>query len=361
MSSPWVVPSKRRAGIVAGLTIAPLVAAFRFAHVYRVRAGFPLRRPPRFSPADFDLLFEETTVPSAGVDLPAWFIPARGSAPGPGVVLVHGWDSARDRTLPTALFLHAAGFHCLTFDVRGNGANPAESLPVSLGEYGLDAAAGFAVLVDRPEVTRGAIWGHSMGGAGAILAAAADPRVAAVVSVSAPSDPRRMVRQTFRLARLPFPGPVATPLAWLTSRVFVRPRGHALRAISARHAVERYLGTAPDRPRAGRLGDAGRARRPARPGRPRLPTRLAAARCGRAARRRRGRPQLVVRGRGLSPDRRRVPRSRARRAAQPRGGRRRRRRNGRPPPARTGDVTGRRSGGGTGSRAMAGRSAAPRP
>ena len=242
MSSPWVVPSKRRAGIVAGLTIAPLVAAFRFAHVYRVRAGFPLRRPPRFSPADFDLLFEETTVPSAGVDLPAWFIPARGSAPGPGVVLVHGWDSARDRTLPTALFLHAAGFHCLTFDVRGNGANPAESLPVSLGEYGLDAAAGFAVLVDRPEVTRGAIWGHSMGGAGAILAAAADPRVAAVVSVSAPSDPRRMVRQTFRLARLPFPGPVATPLAWLTSRVFVRPRGHALRAISARHAVERYSG-----------------------------------------------------------------------------------------------------------------------
>ena len=27
---------------------------------------------------------------------------------------------------PMAVFLHAAGFHCLTFDVRGNGANPAE-------------------------------------------------------------------------------------------------------------------------------------------------------------------------------------------------------------------------------------------
>ena len=81
-----------------------------------------------------------------------------------------------------------------------------------------------------------------MGGAGAILAAAADSRVAAVVSVSAPSDPRRMVRQTFRLARLPFPGAVATPLAWLTSRVFVRPRGHDLRAISARHAIARYPG-----------------------------------------------------------------------------------------------------------------------
>ena len=61
-----------------------------------------------------------------GCPLPAWFIPARGGAPGPGVVLVHGWESARDRTLPLAVFLHAAGFHCLTFDVRGNGANPAE-------------------------------------------------------------------------------------------------------------------------------------------------------------------------------------------------------------------------------------------
>ncbi len=236
------MPSVRRTGLVAGLTVAPLAAAFRFAHVYRMRAGFPHRRPPRFSPTDLGLPYAEMTIRSDSGELPAWFIPARDGAPGPAILLVHGWDSARDRTLPTAQFLHAAGFHCLTFDVRGNGANPAEVLPVSAGEYGADATAAFAALVARPEVTRGAIFGHSMGGVGAILAAAADPRVAAVVSVSAPADPRRMVRQTFRLARLPFPGPVATPLAWLTSRVFVRPRGHALRAISARHAVARYQG-----------------------------------------------------------------------------------------------------------------------
>ncbi len=244
VSSPVFVPTVRRAGLIAGLTIAPLAAALRFAHVYRARAGFPHRRPPRFSPADFGLAYEETTVASDAGDLPAWFIPAPGGAIGPGVVLVHGWDSARDRTLPTASFLHAAGFHCLTFDVRGNGANPPERLPVSTGEYGADAAAAFETLLARPEVSRGAIVGHSMGGAGAILAAAADSRVAAVVSVSAPSDPRRMVRQTFRLARLPFPGAVATPLAWLTSRVFVRPRGHDLRAISARHAIATYTGPA---------------------------------------------------------------------------------------------------------------------
>ncbi len=219
-----------------------MAAALRFAHVYRTRAGFPRRRPPQVSPADLGLPYEETVIESDGARLPAWFIPARGGAAGPGVLLVHGWDSARDRTLPNAVFLHAAGFHCLTFDVRGNGANPAEILPVSAGEYGADAGAAFATLLARPEVTVGAILGHSMGGIGAILTAAADPRVAAVVSVSTPSDPRLMVRQTFRLANLPFPGPIATPLSWITTRVFVRPRGHALRAISARHAIRRYRG-----------------------------------------------------------------------------------------------------------------------
>ena len=77
---------------------------------------------------------------------------------------------------------------------------------------------------------------------GAILAAAADDRVAAVVATSAPADPYRLTRQTFRLARLPFPDPIAYPLAWLTTRVYVRPRGHVVREISATDAIARYDG-----------------------------------------------------------------------------------------------------------------------
>jgi alpha-beta hydrolase superfamily lysophospholipase len=136
-----------------------------------------------------------------------------------------------------AVFLHAAGFHCLTIDVRGHGANPAETLPVSAGEFGSDALAAVRALLDRPEVTVGAVSGHSMGAIGAILAAAAEPRVAAVVSTSSPADPYRLTRQTFRLARLPIPGPIAYPLAWLTTRVYLRPRGHDVAAISAARAL----------------------------------------------------------------------------------------------------------------------------
>lgn len=232
----------RRAGIAAAAALAPLGLAYRFALAYRVRAGYPRRNPPRLTPADLGLAYESMLIESDGLPLPGWFIPARGGAPGPGVVLVHGWESARDRTLPMAVFLHAAGFHCLTFDVRGHGTNPPEALPLSAGEFGADALAAFRALVEQPEVTIGAISGHSMGAIGAILAGAADPRVAAIVATSSPADPYRLTRQTFRLARLPIPDPIAYPLAWLTTRVYLQPRGHDATDISAAAAIARYRG-----------------------------------------------------------------------------------------------------------------------
>ena len=228
--------------MAAAAVLAPVGLAYRFALAYRVRAGYPRRSPPMVTPDELGLPYETIEFESGGIRLPAWFIPARDGRPGPGVVLVHGWESARDRTLPMARFLHAAGFHCLTFDVRGHGTNPPEALPLSGGEFGQDATAAFAALMARPEVTVGAISGHSMGGIGAILAAAADPRVAALVATSTPADPYRLTRQTFRLAHLPIPDPIAYPLAWLTTRVYLRPRGHRVPEVSASAAIARYRG-----------------------------------------------------------------------------------------------------------------------
>jgi pimeloyl-ACP methyl ester carboxylesterase len=232
----------RRAGVGAAVAAVPLGLAYRFALAYRARAGYPRQRPPTITPADLGLSFESLTVRAPGADLPAWFIPARDGQSGPGVALIHGWESARDRTLPNALFLHAAGFHCLAIDVRGHGANQPEVLPISAGEFGTDALAAFQALLDRPEVTTAAIAGHSMGAIGAILAAAADPRVGAVVMTSAPADPYRLTRQTFRLAHLPIPDLIAYPLAWLTTRVYLRPRGHRVAEVDASNAIARYRG-----------------------------------------------------------------------------------------------------------------------
>jgi uncharacterized protein len=236
------VGTRRRAGIAAAIAAAQVGLAYRFALAYRARAGYPRRRLPQVTPADLGMPYEAALVGVDGLELPAWFIPARDGAPGPGVVLVHGWESGRDRTLPQAQFLHAAGFHILTFDVRGHGANEPETLPISGGEFGRDAFAAFQVLLARPEVTSGALSGHSMGAIGAILAAAADPRIAAVVATSGPADPYRLTRQTFRLARLPLPDPIAYPLAWLTTRVYLRPRGHRVAEVNAIRAIAAYEG-----------------------------------------------------------------------------------------------------------------------
>ena len=227
----------RLAGVAAAVAAVPIALAYRFALIYRVRAGYPRRHPPVWTPDVVGLPYETLEVRSAdGLRLPAWFIPA-GPGSAPGVVLVHGWESARDRTIPHAQVLNAAGFHVLTFDVRGHGANGPETKPMSVGEYAEDARAGVAALSARQEVSRVAILGHSMGAAGALVAAAADPDVAAVIAVATPADPYRLTRQTFRLARLPIPGPVAWPLAWLTTRVYLRPRGHTIASVSASRGV----------------------------------------------------------------------------------------------------------------------------
>ena len=233
----------RRASVAAALAATPFALAWRFAHVYRGRAGYPRPQPPSSDPADFGLPFETRSVPTPdGLELPAWWIPASIGGPAPAVVLVHGWESARHRTLPNAQFIHALGYHVLTIDIRGHGLNPAETLPVSAGEFGTDALAAVEAASADPRVTAVAVLGHSMGAIGAILAAAAQPRVAAAILVATPADPYRLTRHTFRLARLPIPDPIAYPLAWLTTRVYLEPRGHVVTDISATNAIRHYAG-----------------------------------------------------------------------------------------------------------------------
>ena len=237
-------PSRRavRTAGAAAAVATSLVAAYRFAVEYRRRAGFPGRRPILATPDDEGLPWEILAIPSPAGPLPAWFIPARGGASGTAVVLVHGWESNRARMLPNARFLHAAGFHTLLFDVRGHGENPPEVLPISGGEFGADAAAAVAFLRRRPEVTRVGLLGHSMGAVGAVLAAAAEPGVAALVATAIPAHPRLLTRRTFQLAGLRIPGPVAQPLAWLTVRVYLRPRGHRPARVNALRAIRRFPG-----------------------------------------------------------------------------------------------------------------------
>jgi len=86
------------------------------------------------------------------------------------------------------------------------------------------------------------VLGHSMGGAGAIVAAARDPLIEAVVSMSAPADLVYMTRKTFDMAEMHIPEPIAMPLAWFTAALLIAPRRHGLHEASAVVAAGRYHG-----------------------------------------------------------------------------------------------------------------------
>jgi alpha-beta hydrolase superfamily lysophospholipase len=271
--------------IVAG--IAAFAAAYRFALRYRARVGFPTRFPVEGSPADFGLTFEQVRIPSGDLNLSGWFVPAesgnsvsgsapagsaaagsaaagsaaagsaadksrrragspareaRAASPGPGVVVLHGWESNRGRTFAHVRYLHAAGFHCLVIDVRGHGDSAADGLPINVPEFADDAIAAVRWLAARPEVTRVGVLGHSMGAAGAIVAASREPLVGAVVSLSAPADLARITRKTFDMAEMNIPEPIATPLAWFTAALLLAPRRRGLDEANACVAASRYRG-----------------------------------------------------------------------------------------------------------------------
>jgi alpha-beta hydrolase superfamily lysophospholipase len=234
-----------------GASAIAFAAAYRFAVAYRDRVGLPRRSPAEASPSDYGLAFEPVAIPSGNLRLAGWFVPAeRGDddghgirrGRGPAVAIVHGWESNRGRTFAHVRYLHAAGFHCLVFDVRGHGDNPEERLPISVPEFAADAAAAARWLLDRPEVSAVGVLGHSMGGAAAIAAGAAEQRIGAVVSISAPADIVRMTRRTFEMAEMRVPAVIATPLAWFTAWVLLRPRGDSMAEASATSAAAIYRG-----------------------------------------------------------------------------------------------------------------------
>lgn len=275
--------------------ITGLSAAYRFALRYRERVGLPRPSPVETTPAEFKLAFETAEIPAGDHTLSGWFVPAgsdgptpprrraataaaategaaakatvtkgaaakatvtRGAAakgtpatpapaapaPRPAIAIVHGWESNKGRTFAHVRYLHAAGFHCLVFDVRGHGDNPPETVPMSVPEFADDTVAAARWLAARPEVSAVGVLGHSVGAAGAIIAASREPSIRAVVSLSAPADEARMTRQTFDMAEMHIPEPIATPLAWFTAAIMLVPRHHSVEDASALVAAAKYRG-----------------------------------------------------------------------------------------------------------------------
>ncbi len=134
---------------------------------------------------DFGLAAEDVSFPSRdGTQLSGWFISAARS-PAAAIVLSHGHGRSRAELLPHADFLHRAGYAVLAFDYRHRGKSSGDGVTMGLGEQ-QDLLGAIDWLAQRSDVAREriAVVAVSMGSVIALLVAAQDERVRAVVAES---------------------------------------------------------------------------------------------------------------------------------------------------------------------------------
>lgn len=180
----------------------------------------PKPRKEDHSLADIPLPAQDVVFASRdGTPIAGWFIPVPGRGPKPTVVLSHGWARSRAELLPHAAFLHDAGYAVLAFDYRHRGESGGDAVTMGVLEQH-DLLGALDEACARPEVDRDriAVLGMSTGSVIAILVAARDERVRALV-LEAPytSDEVLMTRSLRHYYHLPsFPiGPLAK---WVIER-----------------------------------------------------------------------------------------------------------------------------------------------
>ena len=189
---------------VAAVTAVAILIAWLGAPI--ARAYLLVAGRPSDPAAPIDLAVESVDFSRGdGVNLNGWLV--RSAVGQPAVVLVHGFKGSREEMLPWARFLHAAGYNVVLFDSRGCGKSGGATVGLGATES-RDGFAAASLARDRFLTDRVAVLGISLGAGAAILAAADDPGINAVIADSAWTD------QDLQLSRLSFVplGPLRLPL-----------------------------------------------------------------------------------------------------------------------------------------------------
>jgi dipeptidyl aminopeptidase/acylaminoacyl peptidase len=153
-----------------------------------------------------------------GIDLAAWWVPGP-AADSPAVVMVHGVGSCRHDPvilLPAGM-LHRQGFAVLLIDLGDQGDSPVRDGRFTGGvRERLDVLGAWDWLRTSLPADRIGLFGESNGAATVLLAAAAEPGVAAVWSDSSYADPWVAVREEIRRQGAP---ELLIPGAYVFSRL----------------------------------------------------------------------------------------------------------------------------------------------
>lgn len=141
-----------------------------------------------------EVAYRDFRIPSGDHELAAWELRPPVGVRRPVVLIAHGWGASYGTILRLGEPLAKAGFEVVLFDIRGHGRN--EELPyVTVRHFKEDVTAALEWVrihfPDRPIL----LIGHSLGGAGAILALADGAPADALVLIAAPSDVMRVTAE----------------------------------------------------------------------------------------------------------------------------------------------------------------------
>lgn len=190
---------------LAALLAVVALGSFGLAWYVSGRVLYPpwldQRRPEDVRVPDLSLPYEDVVFPGPeGSTLRGWFVPAAEPA-GRAIVGLHGGGGDRRSWLSFVPALHAAGYAVLLYDARGHGA--------SNGDPSFSTWRDLVTALDWLERERGighvAALGSSLGASNAIVAAALDARIDAVVAQSGGIGIGQLLDSLPQLADLPRP------------------------------------------------------------------------------------------------------------------------------------------------------------
>lgn len=210
--------------LIAKLLFYFLVIVFAFSFLLVYANSHPPRYPLSMPPSDFGLEYEEVTLKTFdGVVLKGWFIPSPVvKEAAPAVVLCHGLGANRSDFTDLAGYLVRRGFHILLFDFRAHGDSGGRRSSFGYTEKE-DLRSAIRYLEKRKEVDpeRVAVYGFSMGAAVAVMTAAEEDSIKAVVSDSSFTNLRDQGINLLKTAYGKWATPLVYPLLW-TYRLYFR-------------------------------------------------------------------------------------------------------------------------------------------
>lgn len=190
-------------GVLAGVSIFTLAAPVVGEMIATLPPPFPIRAVT--SGIGLGMPYEEVSFPTSdGLTLRGWFIPAP-QADAPAIVYAPATRHDQRSGLSLVPGFHAAGYHVLLFSYRGHGRSDGRRGFFTYGSVesqDLDAAVRF--LSKTRGIRRVGVIGHSAGAVAAILSAARNPGIGAVVAVA----PFTCITEVWNANRPPFVPPL---------------------------------------------------------------------------------------------------------------------------------------------------------